>query len=179
MSAASKPGPVAAAGKGSWVAEDRSVEFFSTEMLFCDAMDLGADLMAAMGRAAGAWIAGGAKGAPGAGILVRGEAVQMIAMEVVGGRLTSYLARILATTMMIVRGEHAGKFDLKDRAALDRAFTGRQKFVFPAVKLALEVSLGGFLDGLKLIGIDLPTMTTEKESPSDTEDSAPSTLGIT
>lgn len=154
------------------------MEFVSTEMLFCDATDLGADLMAAMGRAAGAWLAGGAKGSPGAGVLVRSEALQMVALEVVGGRLTSYLARILATTTMLVRGEHAGKFDLKDRAALDRAFTGRQKYIFPAVKLALEVSLGGFLDGLKLIGIKLPTMTME-ESPSDSEDSAPSTLGIT
>jgi hypothetical protein len=165
--AAKQPG-VAPAGSNKWVSEDRTVEIVSTEMLFCDATDLGTDLLAAMGQAAGAWMAGGTPGAAGAGLLVRGEAMQMIAAQVSSGRLTSYMARLLATTTMIVRGDNAGVHHLKDREALNRAFTGRQKYIFPAVKLALEVSLGGFLDGAKLIGIKIPTMTTD---PSLSEDS--------
>ena len=58
------------------------------------------------------------------------------------------------------------------RDALDKAFTGRQRFIFPAVKLALEVSFGGFLGGLALIGIELPKIPA-MTSPS--EDSSQST----
>lgn len=160
-----------AAGSKSWKSEDGAVEFVSTELLFCDATDLLADMMAAMGPAGGAWQAG-TGGTPQARMAVRGEAVAMLAREVSAGRLTSYLVRVLAGTTMIVRGDGAGNYDLKNREALNRAFTGRQRYAFPAVKLALEVNFQGFLDGLGLIGVDMSKLTT-KDSPS--EDSSPST----
>lgn len=156
----------AAAGTGTWKSDDGTVEIVSTELLFCDATDLTADLLAIAGPA-------------GAGFTTRGgrdriDAVAALAREVVGGRLTSYLTRILANTTLIVRGDGAGTYPLNTKDALNKAFTGRQKYVFPAVSLAMEVSLVGFLDGLALIGFDLRgMMTTTVESPS--EDSSQST----
>lgn len=156
----------AQAGKGSWKSDDGQVELVSTELLFCEATDLTADLLAIAGPA-------------GAGFAARGgnsvvDAIAALVRELVSGRLTQYLTRVLANTTMIVRGEGAGAYPLNSRAALDKAFTGRQKYVFPAVKLALEVSLVGFLDGLALIGFDLRTMMTRRELPS--EDSSQSTI---
>ena len=54
------------------------------------------------------------------------------------------------------------------------ALTGRQKYIVPAVKLALEVSFSGFLDGLDLIGISLPKMPA-MAAPFPSEDSNQST----
>lgn len=138
------------------------VEFSCTEMQFCDAVDLLADMTAVVGPAGGGYIGGA---------LSRGIAVGEFAKEVAGGKLTSFLSRVLSTTTMIDKGAKL-KVDLLDsREKLNTAFTGRAKFVFPAVKLALEVSFKDFLDGLRLIGWKLPTMPTQ----SGSADSSPST----
>jgi hypothetical protein len=150
------------AGKSTWKSEDGTVEIHSTELLFCDATDLFADLTAVIGPAGAGFARGGAQ---------LGDAIAMFAREVVGGRLVSYLTRVLASTSMVVRGDGAGNYSLGNRAALDKAFTGRQKFVFPAVKLALEVSLSGFFQGFALIGFDPAAMMGRTSS----EDSSQST----
>lgn len=162
MSAPAPKNVGSVAGKGAWKSEDGNVELYSTELLYCDAADLFADLAAVIGPAGGAWTAGNAN---------RGDALAMFAREVVGGRLVSYLVRVLAGTIMIVRGEGAGNYPLNSRDALNKAFTGRQKYSLPAVKLALEVSMGGFFVGLPLIGIDPAAMMSQSLS----EDSSPST----
>lgn len=150
-----------------WKSDDGQVEIVSTELLFCDATDLTADLLGIAGPAGAGFAAGGGGG--------RVEAIAALARELTGGKLVGYLTRVLANTSLIVRGAGAGNYSLRTRAELDTAFTGRQQFIFPAVALALEVSLTGFLDGLVLIGFDLRTMmaTTKAESPS--EDSSPNT----
>lgn len=127
-----------------------NVEIHCVELPFCDATDLLADLMAIVAPAGGDF---------NAGMAHAGDALGRIAREIVGGALTRYLTRLLATTTMIVKGEGGGRFDLIDsKDALNRAFTGRQKFIYPAVKLALEVNFKGFLDGLALIGIKIPKL---------------------
>lgn len=162
-----KPAPKnlgASAGSKRWKSDDGSVEIVSTELLFCDATDLLADMMAAIGMPAGMI---GVAMRSGFGVNV-GEAIAMFARELVGGKLTTYLTRVLANTTMIVRGDGSGTFGMGSRDALDKALTGRQKYIMPAVKLALEVSLMGFLDGFDLIGIDLkklmPTISTSEDS---------------
>ncbi len=154
----------AAAGSKRWKSDDGTVEIVSTELLFCDATDLLADMMAVIGMPAAAARGGAALG----------DALAMFAREVVGGRLTGYLTRVLANTTMIARGEGSGTFGMDSRDALDKAFTGRQKYIAPAVKLALEVSFAGFLDGLGLIGISLPKIPPLMV-PSPSEDSSQST----
>lgn len=136
-----------------------NVEFYSTELLFCDATDLLADMSAVIAPAGGAW---------NTAVANRGDAIAMFAREVSNGRLTSFLARVLSGTTMMVRGAGAGTFDLGSRDGLNNAFTGRQKFAFPAVKLALEVSFKGFLDGLALIGLKIPTQSTSGDSNPST-----------
>lgn len=136
------------------------VELICTEMEFCDAVDLLADMTAVIAPAGGAYVGG---------VASRGIALGEFAKEVAGGKLTKFLTRVLATTTMIVRAEKL-KVDLLDsRDKLNQAFSGRPKFVFPAVKLALEVNFKDFLDGLGLIGLKLPT------AASGSEDSSPST----
>lgn len=158
----------APAGSKRWKSDDGSVEIVSTELLFCDATDLGADMMAAVGMPAGMI---GVAMRQGFGVNV-GEAIGMFARELVGGKLTGYLTRVLANTTLIVRGEGAGTFSMDSREALDKALTGRQKYIAPAVKLALEVSFTGFLDGLALIGIELknlmPTISPSEDSSQST-----------
>ncbi len=61
---------------------------------------------------------------------------------------------------------------MASRSAIDKAFIGRAQFIPAAVKLAMEVNFKSFLDGIKLIGIDLNPPTT---SPSSSEDSDQST----
>lgn len=135
-----------------------SVEFTTTQLPFCDATDLLADMSAVIAPTGGLYMGGYAD---------RGEALGKVAREFVGGRLTGLLTRLLAGTTMNVRGE--GKVDLIDsRDKLDLAFSGREMFVFPAAKFALEVNFKGFLAGIGLIGLKIP-----KLSPS--EDSSPST----
>lgn len=136
-----------------------NVEFLSTELEFCDATDLLADMSSIIAPVGGLYMGGYAD---------RGEAIGKIAKEFVGGRLTTLLARLLACTTMSIRGE--GKVDLIDsREKLNAAFTGRSKFIYPAVKLALEVSFKDFLDGLALIGVKTPTLShSEDSSPSMT-----------
>lgn len=161
-----KPAPKnlgAAAGSKRWKSDDGTAEIVSTELLFCDATDLLADMAAVVG----------APGAAARGGAAVGEALAMFAREVVGGRLTGYLTRVLANTTLIVRGDGSGTFAMGSRDALDKALTGRQRYIFPAVKLALEVSFSGFLDGLDLIGMDLRAMMRMVPPPSD--DSSPST----
>lgn len=155
----------ASAGSKRWKSDDGTVEIVSTELLFCDATDLLADMGAVIAMP-------GAAAAQGRAAI--GDAIAMFAREVVGGRLTGYLTRVLANTTMIARGEGAGTFAMGSRDALDKAFTGRQKYVVPAVKLALEVSFAGFLDGLGLIGIELPKMPP-MVVPFPSEDSSQST----
>lgn len=140
-----------------------NVEIHCAELLFCDATDLLADLTAIIAPAAGDFQGGMAHA---------GDALGRIAREIIGGALTGYLTRLLATTTMIVKGEGGGKFDLLDsKDKLNRAFTGRQKFIYPAVKLALEVNFKGFLDGLALIGMKIPKLMPVPPS----EDSSQST----
>lgn len=138
-----------------------NVTFHSTELEFCDATDVLADMLAVIAPGGGTFQEG---------LATRGEAIGQMAKELAGGRLTSLLPRILAGTTMIIRGEGAGKVDLiNSREKLNQAFSGRKKFVFPAVKLALEVSFKDFLDGLALIGVKIPTLTrSEDSSPSTT-----------
>lgn len=158
----------ASAGSKRWKSDDGSVEIVSTELLFCDATDLAADMMAAVGMPAGMI---GVAIRNGFGVNV-GEAVAMFARELVSGKLTGYLTRLLANTTLIARGEGAGTFAMNSRDALDKALTGRQKYIAPAVKLAMEVSLTGFLDGFGLIGFDLkklmPTISPSEDSSQST-----------
>lgn len=140
-----------------------NVEIHSTELEFCDATDLLTDMTAVIGPAAGA-----AQG----GMANVGEAIAMFAREVVGGRLTGYLTRLLKCTTVIVKGDNAVKVSLLDsRDKLNKAFTGRQQMIFPAVKLALEVSFADFLGGLALVGLDMEKIKTLLSSG----DSSPST----
>jgi len=157
-----------------WTSEDGTIEFVSTELLYCDAQDLLADMVASMGQAAGAWFAGQG-GSRQAMLAVRGEAAGMLAREVAGGKLTSYQTRLLASTTMFVRGDGAGRFELGSRDGLNKAFTGRKKYAFPAIKLATEVNFAGFLDGLAMIGIDLREavmIEAEQPKPDPAEESS-------
>lgn len=165
-----KPAPKnlgASAGSKRWKSDDGSVEIVSTELLFCDATDLLADMGAVIAM----------PGAAARGGAAVGDAIAMFAREVVGGRLTGYLTRVLANTTMIARGDGAGTFGMDSRDALDKAFTGRQKYIAPAVKLALEVSFSGFLDGLSLIGIDLRKMIPKVQLPSEDSSQSMSATG--
>ncbi len=161
MSAAKNMGTTA--GQKTWRSDDGSVEIISTELLFCDATDLLADMTALVAPAGGA---------AQRGRIMVGDALALFARELMSGKLTSYLERLLKRTTLIARGDGAGTYDLKGKDALNNAFTGRQKYIFPAVTLALEVSFSGFLDGLGLIGFD-PKALMAKISPS--EDSSQST----
>jgi hypothetical protein len=135
-----------------------SATFLTSQLPFCDATDLLADISAAVAPTGGMYLGGYAD---------RGEALGKLAKDFIGGRLSALLQRLLAGTTMTVRG--VGNVDLIDsRDKLDLAFTGREAFVFPAVRFALEVNFKGFLDGIGLIGLKIP-----KLSPS--EDSSPST----
>lgn len=137
------------------------------EMEFCDAVDLFTDMTAAIAPSAGALVGG---------IASRGLALGEIAKEVAGGKLTAYLARVLATTTLIVPSEKLKVELINSREQLNKAFTGRAKLIYPAVKLALEVSFKDFLDDewLSLLGLKIPTKTTE----SSPEDSSPSMSAI-
>jgi hypothetical protein len=126
------------------------------EMMFCDAADLLADMGAILAPAAG-------RG--------QGDAIAMAASEFMGGKLSSFLLRLLSTTTVIVQDQKSIKIEINSKDALNRAFTGRQRLAPSAVKLALEVNFAGFLDGLALIGLRIPTIAT----PSNSEDSSQST----
>jgi len=151
-----------------------NIELISTELEFCAATDLLADMGAAVAPAGASLYEKYA---------TRGEALGVLAREVAGGRLTAFLVRLLAGTTMIVREGKGEKIELlASREKLNEAFNGRKKYVFPAVKLALEVSFADFLDGLKLVGIAIPKVPTPKVptptmTPSSFEDSIPSTDG--
>lgn len=136
-----------------------NVELVSTELGFCDATDLLADMLAVIAPGGSAYQGN---------IASRGEAVGLIARELIGGRLSGYLVRMLSGTSMIVRGEEAMNITLSSKANLDKAFAGRKKYAPAAVKLAVEVNYKDFLDGLGLIG-----MKWKEEIPSET--SSPST----
>lgn len=138
--------------------EGVSVEFITTQLSFCDATDLLADMGAVVAPTGGLYLGGYAD---------KGEALGRLAKEYVGGRLTGLLTRLLAGTTMVVRGE--GKVDLIDsREKLDLAFTGREAFIFPAVKFALEVSFKGFLAGIGLIGLKIPKLPPSGDSSQST-----------
>ncbi len=138
--------------------EGVSVEFVTTQLPFCDATDLLADMSAVVAPTGGLYMSGYAD---------RGEAIGKLAKEYVGGRLTALLQRLLAGTTINVRGD--GKVDLIDsREKLDAAFTGREAFVFPAVKIALEVNFKGFLGGLALIGLKIPKLSHSEDSSQST-----------
>lgn len=133
-------------------------DIHTTELEFCDATDLWADLLAALGGAGGAYAEGAVNG---------GEALGRIAKEVAAGGLVRFLARVLARTTVIFKGD--AKVELLDsREKLNQAFTGRQKFAFHAVKLALEVNFKDFLDGLESIGLKIPRPSLSAVSPPST-----------
>lgn len=135
-----------------------SVDFVTTQLPFCDATDLLADMSAVVAPTGGLYMGGYAD---------RGEAIGKLAKEFIGGRLTALLTRLLAGTTMNVRGE--GKVDLIDsREKLDLAFSGREAFVFPAAKFALEVNFKGFLDGIGLIGLKIPKLSPSEDSSQST-----------
>lgn len=134
-----------------------NVELVSTELGFCDATDLLADMLAVIAPAGGQYQGGMAS---------RGEAVGLIARELIGGRLSGYLVRMLSGTSMIVRGEGAMNLTLNSKANLDKAFAGRKKYAIAAVKQAVEVNYKDFLDGLALIGMTLPEMARPSETSS-------------
>jgi hypothetical protein len=160
----------ASAGSKRWKSDDNSVEIVSTELMPCDALDLLADISGVVAPAAGlamAW-------KTGVGNI--GASLQQLTEQLAGGRLTSYLPRLLAGSTLIARGQGAGNFGMADRAAFNKAFMGRTQFIAPAVKLAVEVNYTSFLDGVKSIGIDL--MPTTMTAPSSSEDSDPSTTDI-
>lgn len=138
--------------------EGMSVEFVTTQLPFCDATDLLADMTSIIAPNGGSYLGGYA---------ARGEALGQIAKEFVGGRLTALLARLLASTTMNVKGD--GKVDLIDsREKLDEAFTGREMFVPFAVKAALEVNFKGFLAGLALVGLKIPKLPPSADSSQST-----------
>lgn len=138
--------------------EGASVEFITSQLPFCDATDLLTDMSSVIAPGAGLYMGGYAD---------RGEMLGKIAKEYVGGRLTGLLSRLLAGTTMTVRGD--GKVDLIDsREKLDLAFTGREALVFPAVRFALEVNFKGFLGGIALIGLKIPTLFRSEDSSQST-----------
>lgn len=138
-----------------------NIELCSTELGFCDATDLLADMMAVVAPGGGAYQGGMAS---------RGEAIGLIARELIGGRLSGYLVRMLSGTSMIARGADALNITLNSKANLDKAFAGRKKYAIAAVKQAVEVNYKDFLDGLALIGLKLPDMArpSDVSSPSTT-----------
>jgi hypothetical protein len=140
-----------------------NVELCSTEFGFCDATDLLADMLAVVAPAGGQYQAG---------MALRGEAIGLVARELIGGRLSGYLVRMLSGTSMIVRGEGAMNTLLNSKAKLDTAFAGRKKFAPLAVKLAVEVNYADFLDGLALIG-----MKWKEETPSVTSSQSTAATG--
>lgn len=142
-----------------------SIEIISMELEFCDATDLYAEMVAVIAPSGGSFVGG---------IGSLGLALGAIAREFSGGGLTKQLARLLKTTTLIDRSAKVKVELLDSRKKLDEAFTGRQKYVFPAVKLALEVSFADFLDGPKLIGLDLASWL-KTLTGSSSEGSAPST----
>lgn len=124
------------------------VTLISTELDVCTSLDLIADVMGPLAPAGGAWTSGQAANA--------GEAVGMIAREMVGGTLTKHLITVLSCTTLTAPQLKIDCIDSREK--LNQAFAGRQKFLLPAVKLAVEVSLAGFLDGLELIGMKKPNL---------------------
>src|SRR5262245_20256111 len=106
-------------------------------------------MMAVLGLAGGAYEEGA---------LNRGDVLGLTGKELTGAQLPKFPGRLLACTTLVGGGEgKSGRIGSLEK--LNRAFTGRQRFVFPAVKLALEVSFKDFLDGLVLIGAKIPTLS--------------------
>lgn len=132
------------------------VEIHSVELEFCDAADLLPELLAIVAPAGG--VANGG--------LNIGDGIAAMASALLGGRLTSLMPKVLAATTVIIPG--VGQVDLTSRENLNRAFSGRKKFIFPAMKLALEVSFADFLDGLKLVGVTIPTLSPSADSDLST-----------
>lgn len=156
------PRPVAKApGKAATVGQVRTksekfdgVTIHSVELEFCASTDLAEEFMQILGSS----VAG------------NGDIdVASVARQFVGGRLTALLPQLLAATTVIVPG--VGQFDLNTREALNDAFAGRKRLIFPAVKLALEVSFADFLDGFELVGLPRPRLPWTKRTPSPIEDS--------
>lgn len=142
---------------------DESVTLHSTELEFCAATDLLADMTMVAGPAIGAWKDGSVN---------KGEAIAMLARELVGGRLSAHLTRLLACTTLIAKdGDKPMKVEnLDSREKLNKAFTGRQKYIGAAVKLALEVSFVDFLGALALAGLPIPNLSSSESSTQTTTD---------
>lgn len=137
-----------------------NVDITSTELAFCDAADLLPDLVAAIGPSGGAWN-------EGSGNL--GDVIGMLAEKFTSGGLVRYLGRLLSCTSIVDKDAKVKVELLDSREKLDEAFTGRQKLVPVAVKLALEVSFKDFLEGLALAGLKIPTLSPSAVSvPSTT-----------
>jgi hypothetical protein len=142
---------------------DGGVEIHSTELEFCDATDLMTDLIAAIAPAAGSFQAG---------IAHMGDAAGQICRELAAGRLTTYLARVLAGTTLIVKGDKLKVDLINSRDKLNLAFSGRQKLVAPAVELAWEVSFADFLGVLAELSAKI-----QKRSPSATSSESTESTG--
>lgn len=127
---------------------DDDIKLISTELDVCDSIDLIADIMGPLAPAGAAWNTGAHAG----------DAIGMLARELTGGGLTRNLIRLLSCTTLVCKSEQLKVELIDSREKFNQAFAGRAKYVAPAVKLAVEVSLSGFLDGLELIGIKKPTL---------------------
>lgn len=146
--------------KTKTIAVDSDVSIMTMELDVCDSLDLIAEIVGPVAPSMSAWNTGRAD---------MGEAMGMLSRELTGGSLTRHLVSLLKCTTVIVKSEKLKVELLDSREKLNQAFAGRQKYLASAVKLAMEVSLSDFLDGLKLIGMKIPSLAP----PS--EDSTPST----
>lgn len=149
--------------KTKTVQVDADVTIMSTELDVCDSLDLIAEIMGPLAPSMSAWNTGRADA---------GEAFGMLGRELTGGALSKHLVSLLKLTTVTVKSEKLKVEFLDSRDKMNAAFAGRQKHLPAAVKLAMEVSLSDFLDGLKLIGLKIPTLAP----PSDP--STPSTSDI-
>lgn len=124
-------------------------------MLPMDAIDLGNDVIAAIG------------GGAGAGAI--GDQISAVAREFVGGRLTSYLTRLLVGTTIVIRGETKCELG-KGRDEINRALSLRPRLLAPMVMAAVEVQIMRFFPESVLTDL-------RKRMPSPFGSSSPSTSG--
>jgi hypothetical protein len=136
------------------------VEIHSTELEFCDATDLMTDIIATVAPAAGSYQAG---------IAHMGDAAGLICRELASGRLTTYLARVLAGTTIFIKEEKLRVDCINSRDKLNKAFSGRQKLVAPAVELAWEVSFKDFLGVLAELSAKIQKLSPSAASSESTE----------
>lgn len=133
---------------------DSDVTILTMELDVCDSLDLIAEIMGPLAPSMSAWNTGRAD---------MGEAMGMLGRELTGGSLSKHLVSLLKCTTVTVKSEKLKVELLDNREKINQAFAGRAKYLPAAVKLAMEVSLADFLDGLKLIGLKIPTLAPPSE----------------